>query len=141
MPPNKRSGGRLKQAIGLRGQAPPTRPRFTALPLQLLPSCFAACASSARLQRNRDNAPQLGRLLRSAWQEVKLPRRHCLSKDWPYSQAEPQVCDIWFELLILGDCVMLESGGACVGWREARFEALEMSADALRRIWCFQQSC
>jgi hypothetical protein len=28
---------------------------------------------------------------------------------------------IFFELLILGDCVMLESGGACVGWREARF--------------------
>ena len=115
MPPNKRSGGRLKQAVGLRGQAPPTRPRFTALPLQLLPSCFAACASSARLQRNRDNAPQLGRLLRSAWQEVKLPRRHCLSKDWPYSQAEAQVCDFWFELLILGDCVMLESGGRVLG--------------------------
>jgi hypothetical protein len=37
------------------------------------------------------------------------------------------------ELLILGDYVMLESGGAFVGWREARFEALEMSADALRR--------
>jgi hypothetical protein len=28
---------------------------------------------------------------------------------------------------------MLESGGAFVGWREARFEALEMGADALRR--------
>jgi hypothetical protein len=86
MPPNKRSGSRLKQAIGLRGQAP--RPRFSALPLQLLPSCFAACASSARLQRNRDNAPQLGRLLRSTWQGQILQRRHCLSKDWPYSQAE-----------------------------------------------------
>ena len=31
-------------------------------------------------------------------------------------------------------------GGACVGWKEARFEALEMSADALRRR-CFQQCC
>ena len=110
MPPNKRSGGRLKQAIGLRGQAPPTRPRFTALPLQLLPSSFAACASSARLQRNQDNAPQLGRLLRSAWREVISQRRHCLSKDWPYSQVEAQVCDFCFELLILGDCVMLEWG-------------------------------
>jgi len=68
MPPEKRSGSRIKHAIGLRGQAP--RPRFTALLLQLLPSCFAACASSARLQRNRDNAQQLGRLLLSAWQEV-----------------------------------------------------------------------
>ncbi len=139
MSPNKRSDCRLKQAIGLRGQAPPTRPRFTALPLQLLPSCFAACASSTRLQRNRDNAPQLGRLLRSAWQEVILQRRHCLSKDWPYSQAVGlRFC---FELLILGDCVMWESGGACVGWREARFEALEMSADALRRRRWLQQCC
>jgi hypothetical protein len=68
MPPSKRSGSRLKQAIVLRGQAP--RLRFTALPLQLLPLCFAACASSARLQRKRDNAPQLGRLLLSARQEV-----------------------------------------------------------------------
>jgi hypothetical protein len=76
----------------------------------------------------------VGRLLRSAWQEFILQRRHCLSKDWPYSQAEAtQVCDFCIELLILGDCVMWESGGSCVGWREARFEALEMSADALRR--------
>jgi hypothetical protein len=50
------------------------------------------------------------------------------------------VCDFCFELLILGDCVMWESG-ACVGWKEARFEALEMNADALRRIICFQQCC
>ena len=141
MPPNKRGGGRLKQAIGLHGQAPPTRPRFTALPLQLLPSCFAACASSARMQRNRDNAPLPGRLLRSAWQEVILQRRHCLSKDWPYSQADTQVCDFRIELLILGDCVMLESGGASVGLQEARFEALEMSADALRRRRWSQQCC
>ena len=111
MPPNKRSGSRLKQAIGLRGQAP--RPSFSALPLQQLPLCFAACASSARLQRNRDNAPQLGRLLRSAWREVISQRRHCLSKDWPYSQVEAQVCDFCFELLILGDCVMWEWGGVC----------------------------
>ncbi len=55
----------------------------------------------------------VGRLLRSAWQEVILQRRHCLSKDWPYSQAEPQVCDCLFELLILGDCVMLELGFVC----------------------------
>jgi hypothetical protein len=45
------------------------------------------------------------------------------------------------ELLILGDCVMLESAGACVGWREARFEALETRADALRRRRCLQQCC
>jgi hypothetical protein len=83
----------------------------------------------------------VGRLLRSAWQELNLQRRHCLSKDWPYSQAEAQVCDFLFESLILGDCVMLESGGACVGWREARFEALQMSADALRRSWWYQQCC
>ncbi len=55
----------------------------------------------------------VGRLLRSAWQEVILQRRHCLSKDWPYSQAEPQVCDFLFEMLTLGDCVMLESRGVC----------------------------
>ena len=83
----------------------------------------------------------VGRLLRSAWQEGFLQRRHCLSKDWPYSQAEAQVCDFLFELLILGDCVMLESGCVCVGWREARFEALEMSADALRRRSSYQQCC
>jgi hypothetical protein len=42
----------------------------------------------------------VGRLLRSAWQDVFLQRRHCLSKDWPYSQADTQVCDFCFELLI-----------------------------------------
>ena len=101
MPPNKRSGSRLKQAIGLRGQAP--RPRFSALLQQLLPSYFAACASSARLQRNRDNAPQLGRLLLSAWEELILQRRHCPRKDWPYSQAVVEMVRMWFwfELLIL----------------------------------------
>jgi hypothetical protein len=31
---------------------------------------------------------------------------------------------------------MLESAGAFVGWREARFEAPEMGADALRRRKC-----
>jgi hypothetical protein len=83
----------------------------------------------------------VGRLLRSAWQDMVLQRRHCLSKDWPCSQADAtQVCDFWFDLLMLGDCVMWESGGACVGWREARFEAPEMSADALRRNW-LQQCC
>ena len=59
----------------------------------------------------------VGRLLRSAGQKLGLQRRHCLSKDWPYSQAETEVCDFWFELLILGDCVMLESGGG-VCWVE-----------------------
>jgi hypothetical protein len=85
----------------------------------------------------------VGRLLRSAWQEFILQRRHCLSKDWPYSQAETNVCDFCIKLLILGDCVMWESVGSCVGWREARFEALEMSADALRRTtcWCWQRCC
>ena len=59
----------------------------------------------------------VGQLLRSVWQELVLQRRHCLSKDWPYSQADSQtqVCDFWFELLILGDCVMLESGGRVLG--------------------------
>ena len=83
----------------------------------------------------------VGRLLLSAWQEVIFQRRHCLSKDWPCSQAATQVCDFCFELLILGDCVMWESVGACVGWKEARFEALEMNADALRRRKCLQQCC
>ena len=55
----------------------------------------------------------VGRLLRSAWQEVILQRRHCLSKDWPCSQADTQVCDFCFELLILGDCVTWEWGGVC----------------------------
>jgi hypothetical protein len=56
----------------------------------------------------------VGRLLHSAWQELILQRRHCLSKDWPYLQAEAeaQVCDFCFELLILEDCVMWGSGGA-----------------------------
>jgi hypothetical protein len=27
---------------------------------------------------------------------------------------------------MLQDCVMSESGGACVGWREARFEVQEI---------------
>jgi hypothetical protein len=57
----------------------------------------------------------VGRLLRSAWQDVILQRRHCPSKDWPYSQVESQVCDFWFELLILGDCVMWECGGRVLG--------------------------
>jgi hypothetical protein len=57
----------------------------------------------------------VGRLLLSAWQEVPLQRRHCLSKDWPYSQAEPQVCDFCIELLILGDFVMLKSFGRVLG--------------------------
>jgi hypothetical protein len=79
----------------------------------------------------------VGRLLRSAWQEIVFQRRHCLSKDWLYSEADTtQVCDCLFELLILGDYVMWESAGACVGWREAWFEALETSADALRRRRC-----
>ena len=43
----------------------------------------------------------VGRLLLSAWQEVILQRRHCLIKDWPYSQAEAQVVWFCFELLIL----------------------------------------
>ena len=55
----------------------------------------------------------VGRLLLSAWQEVGLQRRHCLSKDWPYSQAETQVRVFFFELLILGAFVMWESGGVC----------------------------
>ncbi len=59
----------------------------------------------------------VGRLLLSAWQEVILQRRHCQSKDWPYSQADSQVCDFCFELLILGDCVKLESGGRVLGGR------------------------
>jgi hypothetical protein len=83
-----------------------------------------------------------GRLLLSAWQQVFLQRHHCLSKDWPYSQADKtKVCDYCIELLILGDCVMWESGCVCVGWKEARFEVLEMNADALCRNRCFQQCC
>jgi hypothetical protein len=61
----------------------------------------------------------VGRLLRSAWQEVILQRRHCLTKDWPYSQVEAtQVCCFCIELLkcvILGDFVKLESGGRVLG--------------------------
>ncbi len=46
----------------------------------------------------------VGRLLLSAWQEGILQRRHCLRKDWPYSQAEETlVCDFCFELLIFRD--------------------------------------
>ena len=57
----------------------------------------------------------VGRLLLSAWQEVILQRRHLFPEDWPYLQAAGQVCDYCFELLILGDCVMLESGGRVLG--------------------------
>ena len=46
-----------------------------------------------------------------------------------------------FELLILGDCVMWESVGACVGWKEARFEALETNADALSSSRSLRQYC
>ena len=45
-----------------------------------------------------------------------------------------------FELLILQDGVMWESGKARVSWNEARFDALEMKADALRVSRC-EQSC
>ena len=39
---------------------------------------------------------------------------------------------IAFDLLILEHSLMMGSGGACVGGKEARFDALETSADALR---------
>jgi hypothetical protein len=39
-------------------------------------------------------AVDVGALLLSAWLEVVLQRRHCRVKDWPYSQAAIQVCDI-----------------------------------------------
>jgi hypothetical protein len=47
----------------------------------------------------------------------------------------------FFELSMLRDGGMRGSRGACVGWKEARFEPLEMNADALRSIRCFQQYC
>ncbi len=57
----------------------------------------------------------VGRLLLSAWQERLLQRRHCRTKDWPYSQAlsvlQAVRMLICFELLILQDGVMWE----CVG--------------------------
>ncbi len=40
---------------------------------------------------------------------------------------------------MLGDGVMWESGRAYVGWKVARFEALEMNADALCMSRRFQQ--
>ena len=55
---------------------------------------------------------EVGRLLLSAWQDCLLQRRHCRTKDWPYSQAAGQVRIMFiFELLILQDGVMWESGG------------------------------
>ena len=55
----------------------------------------------------------VGRLLLSAWEEVILQRRHCRTKDWPYSQAAWVLVSFCFELLILQDGVMWESGGMC----------------------------
>ena len=59
----------------------------------------------------------VGRLMLSAWQEVILQRRHCRTKDWPYSQAVRML--LCFELLILQDGVMWESGGMCCLKRSA----------------------
>ena len=47
-------------------------------------------------------------------------------------QASGAYFILFFELLILHDGVIWESGGACVARNEARFEVLEMKADALR---------
>ncbi len=41
-------------------------------------------------------AVDVGALLLSAWLDFGLQRRHCRVKDWPYSQAEAQVC--YFDL-------------------------------------------
>ena len=130
MPLHRRSCSRPEHIVAIRDPAPP---HGVATPLlQLLPR---RCASSAWLQRNPVNAQQLGRLLLSAWQEVILQRRHCRTKDWPYSQAAKVVRMFFFcffDCLILQDDVMWEFWGACVARKEARFEVLEMNADALR---------
>ena len=66
------------------------------------------------------------------WQEDILQRRHCRTKDWPYSQAATTVrMLICFELLILPDGVMWECVGHVLRGRE-RFELLGMNGDALR---------
>jgi hypothetical protein len=89
----------------------------------------------------------VGRLLLSAWQEVMFQRRHCRTKDWPYSQAARTSVRmlLCFEMLMLQDGVMWELGGACVARKEARFDVLEMNADAMRmsRWWCHwcEQCC
>ena len=75
----------------------------------------------------------VGRLLLSAWQKVTLQRRHCLSKDWPYLRAATQVCDCGLRVDI-GRWCDVGVGGSCVGRKDAPVEALEMNADALRRI-------
>ena len=63
----------------------------------------------------------VGRLLLSAWLEVILQRRHCRTKDWPYSQADrtlqPVRMLICFDLLILPDGVMWECAGHVFAWK------------------------
>jgi hypothetical protein len=76
----------------------------------------------------------VGRLLLSAWQERTLQRRHCLSKDWPCLQAaffEAVRMLFCFDLLMLQNCVMLESVGRVL-LGSGRFELLGINADALR---------
>ena len=74
----------------------------------------------------------LGRLLLSEWHEVVLQRRHCRTKDWPYSQAAITVRNLFcFESVVLQDGVIWESGGMCCV--DGSFEVLEMNADAIPR--------
>jgi len=63
-----------------------------------------------------------------------LQRRHCRTKDWPYSQADYQAVRmlICFELFDIARWCDVGVVGACVGRKEARFEVLETNADALR---------
>jgi hypothetical protein len=63
----------------------------------------------------------VGLLLFSARQGMILQRRHCRTKDWPYSQAVIQAVRmlICFELLILPDGVMWECVGHVFAWKGA----------------------
>ena len=76
----------------------------------------------------------VGRLLLSAWQEVILQRRHCRTKDWPYSQADDlQTVRILFRFGVLQfpACVMWEVVVLVLRGR-GRVGLLGMNADCLR---------
>ncbi len=73
-----------------------------------------------------------GPLLFSAWQDVMLQRRHCRTKDWPYSQADLIYVRmlICFEFFLQDGAIWVSEGHMLSG--RARFQLLGMKADELR---------
>ena len=86
----------------------------------------------------------VGRLLLSAWQGHIWQRRHCRTKDWPYSQAAqdpvPLRMSICFDLLMLQDGVIWDIVGHVLRGKR-RFELLGIKADSLRLSRWLSQQC